>query len=145
MTHPDYFWCYISRSHSYQVEQGSHWCHRWPVINNTWDTSWDTESDCGRPRPYSHHIIFDTVCVIPFPSFLILVPISEERSCGVNPWNTFPIVWAGLGWLDPCNITTSGAGRGDTHSMLCQRVAQTTLSLTSAILADKLSPLLLKS
>ena len=94
----------------------------------------------------SHHIIiFDTVCVIPFPSFLILVPISEERSCGVNPWNTFPIVWAGLGWLDPCNITTSGAGRGDTHSMLCQRVAQTTLSLTSAILADKLSPLLLKS
>ena len=123
---------------------GSHWCHHCPVINNTWDTSWDTGSDCGWPRPSRHHIISDTVCVIPFPSFLILVPIRVRRGPVVLiPGTHFPLY--GLGWDGWTHVILPPPGLGDTHSMLCQRVAQTTLSLTSAILADKLSPLLLKS
>ena len=116
---------YISLSLSYQVERSSYWCHhcQCPVINNTWDTSWDG-SDCGCPSPaQSVIILFLTLCVIPFPSFLILVPIRVRRGPVVLiPGTHFPLYGPGWdGWTHVI-LPPLGAGEGETLTQCCASV-----------------------
>ena len=83
-----------------------------------------------------------------FPPFLILerrgpvvlIPETHFPLYGVT--QSWPV--ARRRWPDPCNITRGR--RGSQGRGACQHGVQTTLSLTSAILApDKLSPLLVYS